>query len=108
MSLNPEGTLIPQSHVWAAAAFQATFGLALIFVLTYLISYRRYSKKILEGVESDSFNQPWYRRASTRILCAVLLLLLQRASYYFIGKRSLAAARSIGFLSQCTVASGWP
>src|SRR5215470_12860066 len=41
--LNPEGTLIPQSHLWAASAFKATMALGLVFVLTYLISYRRYS-----------------------------------------------------------------
>jgi hypothetical protein len=85
--LNPEGTLITQSHIWAGTAFKATFALALVFALTYLISYRRYSKKILEGVESDRFGQPWYQRVCTRILCAILLRHpLQRASYYFIGK----------------------
>jgi hypothetical protein len=85
--LNPEGTLISQSHMWAATALEATLALGLVFVLTYLISYRRYSKKILEGVESDNFGQRWYQRACARVLCAVLLRHpLQRASYYFIGK----------------------
>ena len=53
--LNPEGSLIPASHLWAATAIEAMFVLACVFVATYLISYRRYSKKILEGVEADHF-----------------------------------------------------
>src|SRR5207244_3688300 len=51
--LNPEGTLIPASTDWANSAAEAMLVLLVMFVLTYLISYRRYSKKILEGIESD-------------------------------------------------------
>ena len=53
--LNPEGTFIPASHLWAATAIEGISVLACVFVGTYLISYRRYSKKILEGVEADNF-----------------------------------------------------
>ncbi len=85
--LNPEGTLIPASHLWAATAIEAMSVLACVFVATYLISYRRYSKKILEGVEADHFGAWWHQRALTRIACAVVLRHpLQRAAYYFIGK----------------------
>jgi hypothetical protein len=85
--LNPEGTLIPASYVWATTAVEAMFVAGVVFVLTYLISYRRYSKKILEGVESDVFAQPWHQRASASILNSILLRHpFQRASYYFIGR----------------------
>jgi hypothetical protein len=85
--LNPEGTLIPASYVWAGTAVEAMLVVAVLFVLTYLVSYRRYSKKILEGIESYLFAQPWYQRAGARILNLVLLRHpFQRASFYFIGR----------------------
>src|SRR5262244_2107108 len=49
--LNPEGTLIPSASLWATRALEAMFLVLAVFALTYLISYRRYSKKVLEGVE---------------------------------------------------------
>jgi hypothetical protein len=85
--LHPEGTLIPASYIWAGTAIQAMFVAAVVFVLTYLISYRRYSKKILEGIESDVFAQPWHQRACARFLSHTLLRHpFQRASFYFIGR----------------------
>ena len=85
--LNPEGTLMPVSHLWATRAIEAMFVVAALFVVTYLVSYRRYSKKILEGVESDVFVQPAHERAVTAILNFFLLRHpFQRASYYFVGK----------------------
>jgi hypothetical protein len=85
--LNPEGTLIPASHLWATTAVEAMLLVSLLFVVTYLISYRRYSKKILEGIESDVFTPAFYRRASNWILNAVLLRHpFQRASFHFIGR----------------------
>ena len=85
--LNPEGTLMPVSHLWATRAIEAMFFVAAVFVVTYLISYRRYSKKILEGVESEVFAQPVYQRAVSAVLNFVLLRHpFQRASYYFVGK----------------------
>jgi hypothetical protein len=85
--LNPEGTLIPQSYHWASTAMEAMFVVSIVFVLTYLISYRRYSKKILEGVESETFAEPWHERAAVAALNFVLLRhAFQRASFYFIGK----------------------
>lgn len=85
--LNPEGTLMPVSYIWAETAVEAIFVVAIIFVVTYLISYRRYSKKILEGVESDTFAQYWHGRAAASVLNLILLRhAFQRASFYFIGK----------------------
>jgi hypothetical protein len=85
--LNPEGTLIPSAYVWARTAVDATFTMSVVFVLTYLIGYRRHSKKILEGVESDVFGEPWYQRASAWVLnSTVLRHPFQRASFYFIGR----------------------
>lgn len=85
--LNPEGTLIPMARSWAATAIAATAVVSVLFVLTYLISYRRYSRKILEGVESEVFSQPWRRRASAAVLNAALLRHpFQRAAFYFIGR----------------------
>ena len=85
--LNPEGTLILQSYAWAATAIEAMFIVSIVFVVTYLISYRRYSKKILEGVESETFAEPWHRRAVAAALNFVLLRhAFQRAGFYFIGK----------------------
>jgi hypothetical protein len=85
--LNPEGTLILQSHAWATTAIEALFIVSIVFVLTYLISYRRYSKKILEGIESETFAEPWLRRAVDAVLNFVLLRhAFQRAGFYFIGK----------------------
>src|SRR5262245_18823857 len=49
--LNPEGTLIPASNLWAETAVEATLIVFVVFVLAYVVSYRRYSKKILEGIE---------------------------------------------------------
>jgi hypothetical protein len=85
--LNPEGTLIPSSQIWAKTAVEAMFVVAVLFVVTYLVSYRRYSKKILEGVESNVFAQSWLQRLVAWGLNATILRHpLQRASFYFIGR----------------------
>ena len=85
--LNPEGTLIPASYSWASTALQAMFGVGVVFVLTYLLSYRRYSKKILEGIESDVFTPRWHQRVWASLLNrTVLRHPFQRASFYFIGR----------------------
>lgn len=86
-TLNPDGTLIPVSNLWAATALEAIVVVGAVFAVTYLISYRRYSKKILEGIESQVFVQRWYRRATAALLNATLLRhSSQRASYHFIGR----------------------
>src|SRR5215472_14797501 len=36
--LNPEGTLMPVSHLWATRAIEAMFVVAAVFVVTYLVS----------------------------------------------------------------------
>jgi hypothetical protein len=85
--LNPEGTLIPASNDWATSAVEAMFVVTIVFALTYLISYRRYSRKILEGVESEVFSHRWYERAYVATMNFVLLRHpLQRAAFYFVGK----------------------
>jgi hypothetical protein len=85
--LNPEGTLIPAANDWAAMAVKSMFVAGAVFLLTYLISYRRYSKKILEGIESNRFEQSWAQRAFGEVLNFLLLRHpFQRASYHFIGR----------------------
>jgi hypothetical protein len=85
--LNPEGTLIPASYAWALTAIKAMVVVAAVFVLTYLVSYRRYSRKILEGIESDVFAQRWPVRVLATLLNATLLRHpFQRASFYFMGR----------------------
>ena len=78
--LNPEGTLIPASYVWAHTAVVAMLTVTIVFVLTYLIGYWRHTKKILEGVESHVFTPAWYQRAIAWALnCCVLRHPFQRA-----------------------------
>jgi hypothetical protein len=85
--LNPEGTLIPMSYQWATTGVWATLLVSVLCGVTYLISYRRYSRKILEGIESDVFTPAWHQRATASILNFVLLRHpFQRASFYFIGR----------------------
>jgi hypothetical protein len=85
--LNPEGTLIPAAPQWAATAVEAMAVAALIFVATYLVSYRRYSKKILEGIESNVFRERLHQRAAAWVLNRTFLRHpFQRAAYYFISR----------------------
>ncbi len=86
-ALNPEGTLIPMADAWAVRAMEATLAVGVVFALTYLVAYRRYSKKVLEGIESDVFSQGWLQKASASVLNATVLRHpFQRASFYFIGR----------------------
>ncbi|MBI4472075.1 MAG: hypothetical protein HY646_05365 [Acidobacteria bacterium] len=83
---NPEGTLIPQSYVWARTAVDATVIVALMFILTYFAGYHRQAKKVLEGIESDIFPDWWWKRGGASILNTVVLRhAFQRASFHFIG-----------------------
>jgi hypothetical protein len=85
--LNPDGTPIPESYIWARSAVDAMFWVSAVFVLTYLIGYWRHSKKILEGIESYVFAPAWHQRAIAWLLnLCVLRHPFQRASFYFIGK----------------------
>src|SRR5262245_16765536 len=85
--LNPEGTLIPASSIWATTAVEAMLIVAIVFVITYLVSYRRYSKRILEGVESQVFRQSWPQRLIVWVLNHTSLRHpFQRASFYFISR----------------------
>src|SRR5256885_174322 len=80
-------TLIPTSYIWARTAVDATVIVGLVFIVTYLIGYRRYSRKILEGVESDVFAERWYQRAWAWTLNLIVLRHpCRRACYYFIGR----------------------
>src|SRR5215831_178970 len=72
--LNPEGTLIPASYLWSTTAIEAMVAVAILFALTYLLSYRRYSKKILEGIESEVFAPSWFERG----LCAIINVVFLR------------------------------
>jgi hypothetical protein len=68
-------------------ALKAMLAVSVLFVLTYLVSYRRYSKKMLEGIESNRFEQPLYQCALAAGLNRVLLRHpFRRASFYFIGR----------------------
>ena len=103
--LNPEGTFIPASHLWAATAIEGISVLACVFVGTYLISYRRYSKKILEGVEADNFGACWHQRALTRIVCAVVCGTRCSERRITSLEKFLDAVANIGCLSRCIAAS---
>jgi hypothetical protein len=85
--LNPEGTLITASYMWAQTAVVATFIVTVVFAVSYLIGYWRHTRKILEGVESYVFTPVWYQRPIAWALNWCLLRHpFQRASYYFTGK----------------------
>ena len=85
--INPESTFIPAAYDWAKTAAAAMLVVYVLFVVTYLVGYRRYSKKILEGVESEVFAQSWYARAGASMMNLTLLRHpVQRASFYFIGR----------------------
>src|SRR5262249_61921219 len=85
--LNPEGTLIPAASLWATRAAGAMFVVAAVFALTYLISYRRYSKKVLESVEACIFRESWCQQFFVWILNrTVLRHPYRRGSFYFIGR----------------------
>jgi hypothetical protein len=85
--LNPEGTAIARSYVWARTALHATWIVTLVFVLSYLAGYRRQARKILEGIESDIFRQRhWQRQAASLLNVMLLRHSFQRASFYFIGR----------------------
>jgi hypothetical protein len=101
--LNPEGTLIPASSRWATTAVEAMLAAAVLFALTYLVSYRRYSKKVLEGIESDVFSQPPHQRAAAWVLNRTLLRHpSQRASFYFIGRIFGRSAKHRLFMAMYT------
>jgi len=85
--LNPDGTPIPESYIWARSAVDAMFFVSVMFILTYTIGYWRHSKKILEGIESHVFAPAWRQRAIAWVLNVfVLRHPFQRASFHFIGK----------------------
>ncbi len=99
-SLNPDGTLIPAAYSWAGTAVAATAIAGAVFVLTYLVAYRRHSKKILEGIESDVFSPAWHQRAATSLLNAfVLTHPFQRASFHFIGRVFARSAKHRLFIA---------
>ena len=99
--LNPEGTLIPASYVWARTAIDAMGIVSIVFVLTYLIGYRRHSKKILEGVEADVFAEPWHRRRAAQVLnFSVLRHPLQRSR--------TEASRSAARVGRARIPSTYP
>lgn len=85
--LNPEGTLIPAANLWASTAVAGIVVLAAVFVAAYLVSYRRYSKKILEGVEASVFAERWPQRVWVALLNRTILRHpFERAAFYFIGR----------------------
>jgi hypothetical protein len=96
--------------LWARTAVYAMLLTGLAFVVSYLIGYRRYSRKILESVETDRLAtrmsgceckrdsaQPlneWSQPFVTGVLNrTVLRNPIQRAAFYFIGKISARSAK---------------
>jgi hypothetical protein len=88
-SLAPVDTLVHASGAWARTALTATLIVAFVFAISYFIGYRRYSRKILESVETDSLTTRWLQTVIAGILNrTVLRNPIQRAAFHFIGKVS--------------------
>ena len=93
-ALIPGGPSIPRSTVWAWTAVYGTAVVTLVFGLTYFIGYRRYAKKILENIESETVVLRWVKKAADTILDRTLLRHpVQRGTFHFIEKISSRSAK---------------
>ena len=85
-SFLPNGTLMPSSYLWGWTAIQAMATISSICAITYFIGYRRYARKILESVDSDSIAPGWWRTRTSALLDRTILKTAQqRATFHFIG-----------------------
>jgi hypothetical protein len=88
-ALIPGGSLMPRSIVWARTAIDATILLIFLFAVSYVIAYRRYSRKILESVESETILSRWFKRCVDAILDRTVLRdPVERGTFHFIEKLS--------------------
>src|SRR5262249_3851301 len=85
--LLPGSTVMPPAFVWGRTAIAAFAVLTVVCCVGYLVGYRRYSRKILESIDSDALpatlRQQWTSALLNR---TVLKDPFQRATFYFIGK----------------------
>src|SRR5262245_20229012 len=77
---------MPSSYVWGWHAIQAMAVVWLFCAITYFVGYRRYARKILESVDSDSISPGrWRTRCSAVLDRTILKTPQQRATFHFIG-----------------------
>jgi predicted permease len=92
--LIPGGSVVPQSAVWARTAAESLTLTAIVFVISYLAGYRRYSRKILEDVQTESFSARWWTVLTERILDRTVLRdPVERGTFHFIGKIAARSSR---------------
>ncbi len=88
-ALLPGATLMPQSVVWARTALNASVWIALVFAVSHFVGYWRYSRKVLESVDTETFMMRSWKKLADGILDRVLLTnSVQRGTFHFIGKIS--------------------
>jgi predicted permease len=93
-ALIPGGSLMPRSIVWAYTALEATLLVAILFALSYTIGYWRYSRKILESVDSETMILRWWHKAANSFLDRTLLRNpVQRGTFHFIEKISRRSSK---------------
>jgi hypothetical protein len=86
-SLNFTPAVTPKVGVWAWAALTATMIVVFAFVVSYSVGYRRYSRRMLESIESMDFKPGRLSTAVKTGLTACLLRdPLQHAVFDFVGK----------------------
>jgi len=125
-SFLPGDTRHPMFHVWAFSAIKAFAAITIICVASYAVGYRRYSKKLLESLDSDAIPTRWWQAVFANALNRTLLRdTYQRATFYFIGKianrsnkhrimtalymgAGIALAISFAFVFNPRAASGFP
>src|SRR5262245_38721004 len=84
-SLLPGVTLIPQSIQWARAAINAFGILVALVIVSYWLSYQRYSKKHLETSESDHFLLPIAHVTAGQFIDRIFLKNgTQRGTFHFV------------------------
>lgn len=86
-SLNLAPAVTPKVGVWAMSALIATIGVVVAFVISYSVGYRRYSRRMLETIESMDFTPSRLRVAINAGLRSCLLRNpFQHAVFEFVGK----------------------
>jgi predicted permease len=86
-TLIPGGSVMPRSIVWAYTAVQATAVVAVVFAASYVVGYRRRSRKILESNPADALILRWWKTAAEAVLGRTLLRHpVERGTFHFIEK----------------------
>jgi macrolide transport system ATP-binding/permease protein len=92
--LIPGGTLVPQSIVWAYTGIKTSFVLSIVFIVSYAIGYRRHSRKVLEGEESETFLLRSWKGAVDACLHRTFLRdPVERGTFHFIEKVSTRSSK---------------